>query len=107
MATEAAEIVVWDEYVSGVARLPDYTPEDARLGAAQVFREVATYCARHGVLADLHRACWFIDYDISMMVDRIHVQAPLVGETRWWGRAPAGLESGTFDREMKAITDGS
>lgn len=98
-----AEIVLMDDRIIGIEALPDLELDRAAIleAATAVFQELATYCAEHGVLANLHRAYWFVDYDVSVMVDRITVQAP-IGPGGPIG-SPAGLTAGGFDSRMKAI----
>lgn len=77
---------------------------EARSKATAVFAQLAKHCAEQGVLADLTRAKWFVDYDISMMVDRVIVQAPFTGR----GLRPLSniMVSGTFDDRMQAVGNG-
>lgn len=103
-----AEIFEQHDRVVAVARVdippPGVRPTKIRLAATEVFAELAAYCAEKGVLADLTRANWMLDYDLNMMTDRVVVQAPLMGQPL---ALPASVDmGGTFDGEMRAIGRG-
>lgn len=71
--------------------------------ATKVFERVATWCAKEGILADLTRAHWFIDYDVNNMTDRVVVRAPLQGVRGPAGPPVGATFKGTFNEQMKAM----